>query len=282
MAVIKDSDAVLEKERLFAQHQAALTLLQGLIDNPKVESFDWLDIGCGKGQIIVNLEDNLGIESRNKICYSGFDIKEEFLNITLRKAETLKLKHSGGQIGDISNFGNLHPVENKFDFITLTNSIHEFHPLQIPTVLFDCLLRLKSEGLAFFYDMEHLPFQELGAIAWTRDEIHEVLKDFLKNIGTDYAPTPGKWKHKTTNGWNIQINKAHIKVSDEDLISRKEEIIKATEVQVLKTLQTKLENCETSLESITKYGTETEDEESLKERLLHDFWSLNRIKEVRK
>ena len=33
MSAINGSDAVLEKERLFAQHQAALTILQGVMVN---------------------------------------------------------------------------------------------------------------------------------------------------------------------------------------------------------------------------------------------------------
>jgi ubiquinone/menaquinone biosynthesis C-methylase UbiE len=279
MGAISDSDAVLEKERLFAQHQAALTILQGLIDKPGITSFDWLDIGCGKGQIIINLDDNLGEESRKIISYNGFDIKEDFLLIAIRKAESLSLKASNGQIGDITNFANLHPEENKFDFITITNSIHELDPFQIPIVLLECILRLKDDGILFIYDMEALPFRELGAVAWTREEIHEILKVFLKTIGTDYSPTPGKWKHKSCNGWNIQLKRSHFEIENETINESKTEIIRISQEQVKKTLHTKLEKCMVSLESLTKYGAETEDEENLKLANLFDFWAINRIKE---
>ena len=36
MAVINDSDAYLNKDRLLAQHQAALSLLQGRLDRPGI------------------------------------------------------------------------------------------------------------------------------------------------------------------------------------------------------------------------------------------------------
>lgn len=282
MSAINDSDAVLEKERLFAQHQAALTILQGLIDVPGLTSFEWLDVGCGKGQLIVNLDDNLGGDSRKKISYNGFDIKDDFLSIAIRKAESLGLKNSKGQVGDIGNFATLHNTKQKFDFITITNSIHEFSPLEIPIILFECIIRLNDNGILFIYDMESLPFQELGALTWTREEIHEVLKAFLKEIGTEYNPTPGKWKHKSCNGWNIQLNRSHFKINNEILIEHKAKIIENTQKQVLSTLSQKLEKCKTSLESITKYGTETEEEEKLKQKHLYDFWAINRIKELKK
>tara|TARA_R110001599_G_scaffold91528_1_gene240501 strand:- start:1053 stop:1898 length:846 start_codon:yes stop_codon:yes gene_type:complete len=281
MSTINDSDAILEKERLFAQHQAALTILQGLIDVPGLTSFEWLDVGCGKGQIIINLDDNLGDDSLKKISYNGFDIKDDFLSIAIRKAEALGLKKSKGQVGDIGNFGTLHNTNQKFDFITITNSIHELSPLEIPVILFDCIIRLNENGILFIYDMESLPFQELGAITWTREEIHEVLKVFLKEIGTKYNPTPGKWKHKSCNGWNIQLNRSHFKIDNETLLENRAAIIKNTQEQVLSTLSQKLKNCKASLESITKYGAETEEEENLKQKHLYDFWAINRIDELK-
>lgn len=279
MGAIKDSDAVLEKERLFAQHQAALTILQGLLDKPGITTFNWLDIGCGKGQIIVNLDDNLGEDSRKKIIYNGFDIKDDFLAIAQRKAESLNLNAVNGQVGDISNFANLHPEDNKFDFITLTNSIHELDPLQIPIILIECILRLSENGILFMYDMEALPYRELGAVAWTREEIHEILKVFLKSIGTEYSPTPGKWKHKSCNGWNIQLNRSHFQVENDAINAKKEEIITKSQEQVKNTLDSKLAKCVASLQSLTKYGAETEDEENLKLGNLYDFWAINRIKD---
>jgi SAM-dependent methyltransferase len=282
MAVINDSDAYLNKDRLLAQHQAALSLLQGKLDKPGLKGLEWLDLGCGKGQIIVNLEQNIGDEARAKISYVAFDIVADHMSITLKKAEALKFKASDGKIGDISDFGNLFPKENKYDFITLTNSIHEFSPLQIPNILFDAILRLSPTGLLFVYDMESLPSLELGAVTWTREEIHELLKSFFKNFEIkDYSPTPGKWHHSSCFGWNIQINKEYISLSEEDFIGRKDAAIHAVKADIVAILKRKLEQCEKSLESLTKHGAETDEEEKSKQKLLYDFWSLNRIEEVK-
>jgi|GEM_PF-1706096 len=282
MAIINDSDAYLNKDRLLAQHQAALSLLQGKLERPGLTDLIWLDLGCGKGQIIVNLEHNIGDEARTKISYSAFDIIEEHLSITLKKAESLKFKSSNGKIGDISDFPNLFPVENKYDFITLTNSIHEFSPLLIPDILFESIIRLSSTGLLFVYDMESLPSLELGAITWTREEIHELLKSFFKNFNIqDYNPTPGRWNHSSCFGWNIQLSREYINISDEELTIRKAEAIELTKKDIVTILKRKLDECEKSLESITKHGAETDEEEKSKQKLLYDFWSLNRIKEIK-
>lgn len=282
MAIIKDSEAYLNKERLLAQHQAALSILQGKLDNPKVSDFSWLDLGCGKGQIIINLEYNIGDTARAKVSYSAFDIKEEHLSITLKKAETLKFKVASGKVGDILDFPKLFELNNKFDFITLTNSIHEFSPFVIPHILFECLIRLTTNGLLFVYDMESLPSLELGAVTWTREEIHELSNAFLINLGIkDYFPTPGKWRHSSCDGWNLQINRDYISISDEDLLKIKDEAIEKTKIQIVDILKRKLSECEKSLESITMYRAETEDEDKLKQKLLYDFWSLTRIKEIK-
>ena len=52
MSIIGDSSAVLEFARMLPQHQAAITLLSSLLQNPQVDKFYWLDLACGKGQII--------------------------------------------------------------------------------------------------------------------------------------------------------------------------------------------------------------------------------------
>lgn len=282
MSKINDSDAYLNKERLLAQHQAALSLLQSKLDKPGLTELKWLDLGCGKGQIIVNLEQNIGDDARSKISYHAFDIIEEHLSLTLKKAESLKFQGSIGKIGDISDFPSLFQVENKYDFITLTNSIHEFNPLLIPAILFESIVRLSSTGLLFVYDMESLPSLELGAITWTREEIHELLKSFFKNLEIkDYNPTPGRWIHSSCYGWNIQLSREYIEVSDEELVSRKAHALEQTKQDVITILKRKLDECGKSLESITKHGAETDEEERLKQKLLYDFWSLNRINEIK-
>lgn len=282
MATIHDSDAYLNKDRLLAQHQSALSILQGKLDSPDLIDLHWLDLGCGKGQIIINLEYNIGEVSRTKISYSAFDINDSHISLTTKKAESLKFKNVVGKIGDISDFPNIFPLETKFDFITLTNSIHEFSPLIIPFVLFEAIIRLTPSGLLFVYDMESLPSLELGAVTWSREEIHEILIAFFQHIGeTRYCPTPGKWHHSTCYGWNTQITREYIRLTNEELINKRESAIHNTQIKIIEILKRKLHECEKTLESITNHGPETDDEEKSKQKYLYDYWALQRIREIK-
>lgn len=64
---------------MLPQHQAAITLLSSLLQNTQVDKFYWLDLACGKGQIISQLNENLTIENRKKIIYHGYDINVDYL-----------------------------------------------------------------------------------------------------------------------------------------------------------------------------------------------------------
>jgi len=179
MGTFKDSNAYQNKDKMLTQHQAALSVFQGKLENPEVSDLNWLDLACGRGQILMNLDSNFGEELINKINYSAFDLKNDYLTQTLRQAETLKFKNVQGKIGDIINFPILFPEQQKFDFITLINSIHELNPYDLPILFFETILRLSTTGIFYLYDMETLTNRELGAVSWKADEINRVIKTFL-------------------------------------------------------------------------------------------------------
>jgi hypothetical protein len=59
MTKLRDSKAILDTERLLTQHQAIITIIQGLLGNPALTEYKWLDLACGKGQIISQLDINI-------------------------------------------------------------------------------------------------------------------------------------------------------------------------------------------------------------------------------
>ena len=85
METIAASSSVLEA-RLFGQHQAVLTILQGILDDPNLGEYHWLDLACGKGQIISQAEKNLSVTARAKILYFGYDVDNESLKVAEKKA----------------------------------------------------------------------------------------------------------------------------------------------------------------------------------------------------
>lgn len=280
MSQIADSDAIYDEERLLTQHQAALTLIQATLDNPQLITYNWLDLACGKGQIIANLENNLSANARGKVVYFGYDIEVNYAKNAEKKAESLGFKGSDVQIGELSSFTKLYSPEICFNFITLTNTIHEIDPANLSLLLFDCIARLCEDGCLFIYDMEKLPSLELGAVPWKRAEISEIISTFLKSLEVeDYSPTPSQWRHKSCNGWNVQIHRTHIKITDETLNEKKGFVIEATKKRIGEILERKFKECEASLKSLTKYGTETDEENNNKQTLLYDYWALSQAME---
>jgi hypothetical protein len=75
---IADSDAFKDPDRMPPQHQAALTLLQDRLSNPTVVKIRWLDLACGRGQIISSLDGNLSKPALNRLEYWGYDINPAF------------------------------------------------------------------------------------------------------------------------------------------------------------------------------------------------------------
>ena len=116
MTSIGDSDAIHDRERLFVQHQAALTLLQGALADPDLQEYRWLDLACGKGQIIVHLEANIPPQARAKILYHGFDVDNQYARFAEQTAESSGLKGSNVAIGNLAEFSGQYPAELRFEF----------------------------------------------------------------------------------------------------------------------------------------------------------------------
>lgn len=280
MNKISDSDAELTESRQFAQHQAAITLLQREIDNPDIVDYKWLDLACGKGQIILHLKDNLADDLRKKINFYGFDIDQKFIQIAEKTASTLSLKSNKFEIGELSKFNDIIEASADFDFVTLTNTIHEINPANFLGIIIKCLLRLSANGCLFIYDMETLPNPELGAIPWTKEEIEEIFTSIFKVIGTGYNPKPGRWKHSTCYGWNIQIHRNRISLNTDKLKEKEDDILNEAKIVMNKIIARKFQNCNDSLISYSKFKPETDEENKEKLNLLYDYWSLSRAMEV--
>lgn len=277
MPSISDSSAVLEKKRLLPQHQAALTLLQGQVVKPSIQIFSWLDLCCGKGQIIVNLEDNFAENLRQKIEYHIQDINEDYLKVTQKNAEELRFKKVESYTTDIYKFSNVVPVTTKHDFITLINAVHEISPEFLPELIFESLIRLSPIGTFYIYDMETINPLELGAITWTREEIQELVNTILTNITvSNYQPNANRWHHSTCNAWSFEIQKEFL-IETSEIEKLKPEILEKGKAKVTELLKRKLSSCNLALESYTKYGTETPEDEQKRTQFLFDFYSLNRI-----
>lgn len=279
MSSIADSDAFLNPERMLAQHQAALLILQGILADTKIHELHWLDLASGRGQIIANLDKNISDTLRKKIRYCGYDIDNEHSRSAARLAAKMGLASSEFVIGELSRVSSQLPPQHTYDFITLTNTIHEINPHRLAEILLCCIERLAPTGRLYIYDMDRLPTPELGAVLWQASEIRSILSALVQSLGcSGYEPPVGQWKHKECNGWNAQIWREHLVFAD-PIEAKRGEIVAATAAWVKKLLERKLKQTRQALESLTLFGAETGDEANAKEEFLYDFWALMRAME---
>lgn len=278
--VIHDSSAVRTDGRQLAQHQAALTVLQGLVSAPGVERLAWLDLACGRGQILSGLRDTLSDGARAKIEFLAYDANVDYLHETSKTAAALGFAAVKEELGDLSRLGRLVPAEARFDFVTLTNTVHEVAPTQLAEALVDALLRLSGRGILFVYDIERVKPPELGAVPFSAHDFQAVSGALIGSLtDNDYSPEVSSWQHSTTRGWNVQIQREYISVSDEDLEAKRTSAIAATEEATYGVLRQRLAQCREALDVLTKYGPDTAEEQDDREHLLYEFWAITRALE---
>ena len=279
--MIKDSDAHFNPNRMLSQHQAALTLLQPRASDPATKTLQWLDLACGRGQIIAALDKNMPPKDRAKIRYYGYDIKEEFVLQTTRIANNLAMRSVEGKIGDLSNFNSLYDNKLLFDFISLTNTVHEVDPGYLAALIIDSLLRLKNKGTLFVYDMEKINPPELGAVPWRGDEMQKIIDMVLETLGAPhvYRPGVGVWQHSTCTAWNVIIDRKHLRVTAKKLVARRVKAVAKTRQVIQKLLENKLDLCRKSLASLTTFGEQTSEEKENKLHFLYEYWAVSRALE---
>ncbi|MCB6201001.1 MULTISPECIES: methyltransferase domain-containing protein [Lachnospiraceae] len=279
MPVIGDSSAILEFEKMLPQHQAAITLMNSVLQNPLVDKVNWLDLACGKGQIISQLNENLTLENRKKITYYGYDINVDYTKIVSKIADNLNFMDYVIHIGDLSSFDNILPKDLKFDFITCTNVTHEIHPQKFLEIILGVIKRLNAYGQLFLYDMESLSNPELGALPLKASDIKRLVETILRVAGSDFKVCPSTWSHRTCKGWSLVINRNYLGVSNDNFVKSTTKILDALHNEIGMMLNMKLTECKQVLDTFTSYGTETSDEEEQKMTSLYEFWSLHKALE---
>ena len=280
LTAIADSSAFKDPERMLTQHQAALTLLQSHLSTPGTLHVSWLDLACGRGQIILSLDRNFSLEARAKVNYWAYDIEQGFVRETVKTAKRLGLASVQSAIGELADFDRILPPNLAFDFITITNTVHEIEPARLAGLLVTSVARLTDTGTLFMYDMDRITPAELGAVPWSRDDIRRIAHRMLDCLGaSSYRPEVGLWNHKTCNGWNIQIHRQHLCVSRADAAPLLSAAVRETRNEIAQLLGGRLSECRDALETLTLCGAETAAEQDERQTLLFEFWALSRAME---
>ena len=277
---LADSSVILDRTRVLPQHRDAVTLLQARLAAPG-SAQTWLDLACGRGQLVQALEHGLTADSRSRLSFVGIDADQRHAREAVRLAESLGLASAEMLVGDLRHLPTLLPIGETVDFITFTNTVHEIAPAYLPLALVTSIARLSEHGALYVADIESIQPLELGAVAWTRDEMSELLGRCLEALGvTLYRPGVQRWQHTTRASWSAFIERQHFGRTSAQIVEQTPTAIAAVLEQVEHTLRLKLTACRTALETLTLYGSETGDEEVTKNSLVYDFWAITRALEA--
>jgi SAM-dependent methyltransferase len=277
---IGDADAYLGGDGVvLSQHQAALTVLDAKLSSPDHGSVDWLDLACGRGQILASLDISLPDGARSRIRYAAYDLDRKFVAETVDRATRLGFGAVAGHVGELAAIGSLLPSEAGFDFITLMSALHETPPRQVAALLAQCLLRLKSEGSLYLYDFESLPGaeRELGAVTWAATHMAEIFAAMLSGFGVvQYEPIVHPWAHRSRSGWSLLVERRHLNLSTIELNAGLQLAISKGDNQVHTIVEQRLEVCRATLDSLTRTGADTAAERDERIGYLFEYWALNR------
>ena len=275
MATLGSSSAHLNEHQVLRQHQVAQSFVRERVMNAGTTTFRWLDLGVGRGQILVNLSDTLSSGCRQKIHFVGFDAKGAHCREAERIASTQNLGSVRFHVGNLDAIADEPQLTGAWDFITLTNVIHELNPHAIPKLLVECLRRLAHDGCLFVYDMESLSPLELGAVTWKRDEIRALLKTIMRCLGVDAEPEVAKWPHASCDCWEIQLRPAAVGFPS-DWKNRGDDAINEANDTIRAILKTKMEQIKDMLEILTRDAPQTPEEVAQRDQYLFDFWAVSR------
>jgi SAM-dependent methyltransferase len=253
MPSIADSSAILDSERVLAQHQVALTLIKAQTEDPQRPALRWLDLACGRGQILQHVTDLLSPMGRAKVHYRGVDSNQDYCRETESFGKGI-FSTCEVYLSEIEQFEAQLKKGETFDAVTITNAIHEIAPNQLVKLLPRALGRVARSGFLFAYDMEQPPDLELGAVSWHAKEIEDIVQGLLLSVGeTRFLPSVSTISHKTCKAWQLHVDRSHIsdKITYEDFTGPS--AIKAVREIVSKKLENKLEDLTAALGSSKKY-----------------------------
>lgn len=276
MATIGDGNGISDNARVFSHHQLAIQLIDELLAASSHDLLSLLDVACGRGQMVRSMQQAMSELARRRIRYVGYDAEQAYVKQTKDLGVEAGLLAVDTRIGEIVNLPKLFPADDKFDLIVFTNTLHEIASTSLPALLLDLIIRLKDQGRLFIYDVEAEHPPELGAVAWTRLEIEQLVRHLLRELDAEYEPSALQWPLKTSLAWSLTLDRAYITISEQKLLECYQAALRSSGELVQKILIAKHKRCIDALESLTLHGTETGEEEVFRTRQLFDYWALTR------
>lgn len=276
MPAIGDSSSVLDSGRTLPQHQALLTLLVDRIADPSVEEYRWLDIACGRGQVVASATRALSRGLAAKIRFLACDINDDYLKEALQRAKAL-FGSADRLLCEVRDIEQLLVTRPKYDLITMTNAAHEIEPRELASLLVTCMCRTTPNGICFFYDMESLPEFELGAIPWRPSDIEKVFGAVFEVVGLPkHLISVQQWEHRSCNGWSVALNRRYWNIEDDTLDGARDEMVDAAAKAITAILFARMTELHLTLETLCLTGCRDDETRKRAGFMSAQFWAVTR------
>ena len=269
--------AIQNIKRDLAQHQTVVTDIQTVLMDPEVSNFKWLDLCCGKGQILANLDSHIEKSQCKKIHFFAYDSNESSIGVTKEIASKYNFGSINTKIAEVKDFCRHRDEYTKCDYITFINSIHEINPFQVMDVINECVLSLSEDGKIYIFDMENINPPELGAIPFFKTEIDRIIDYYFSIIKADSKPQTSLWKYTNTNAWQLIIRRKFLRISNEDIIERYLQKRDELNGLIRSIIEEKKTLIATALDSMYEIGEKITSEDKDEERMsVYLYWAIKK------
>ncbi len=196
---------------LRARHTPALTdefafFLSQQIARSDKKQVTWLDVGCGRGQLLKEACRSLRMDQRCRVAYTGYDCTLDFVEDCNATIESLRIDNSRARQGEFDGMDALFNA-GPFDVISVVELISDLHLHLVPRLVLNIFRLCHSSTVLCFSDLRKLTSSSAspGMLPWSEEEINPFVAAIARLLdGPRLPPTAFVQVHK--NAWSLTLD----------------------------------------------------------------------------
>lgn len=264
-----------KEERMLSSHRVVVNELNTLLDNHG-DGFVWLDVGCGRGQVLREIGSVITSVGVGWIEYYGCDAARKYCDEASKQASEsgfsapdIRLK----RVEDVREvFGEL-----RADFVTIINVLHELTPASLAVTLVDSFSCLGDDGVLHVHDLRRMTEPELGAVCWDLPDLEEGLDPFLKLFHwRDSKCRIQRWGGVEAPDWSLKLERRKLQVDIDELASRREEIISDVNNGLMALLPNKRKKHHNKLNAFLSDPARTPGDRQSAAQAVYEYWTIGK------
>lgn len=266
-----------KQPRMFASHRSVLDALRYLVLPHHRGVVTWLDVGCGRGQVLHGIQNMIGPEGVKRIRYVGCDGDRAYC------AEAERFAQECGMADPEILCFRFDRLEEKLshlraDFVSMVNVFHELGPRLLATTLCDSLCRLSARGVMHVHDMTALDpgRPELGAVCWRADEVEGILDPLLTLFDWGgQSLRVQQYGNDEARDWSLDLQRQALTVSSDELARRRDRIVTDVSRAILNALRRKQAAHHSALKAFLQDPPATDAHRAEAARQVCEHWTIS-------